>query len=166
MVTNGNGKNGNSQKREETAKRIIEAIRDSHGLLTIAAKRAGLGYMTVYRYVHEFPSVAQAAKDAKEAMLDFAEAKLYQKIKDGDNACLIFYLKCQAKDRGYVERQEVTGEGGKPIKHDVTIRGVDEQTRQLLNEVIAGKGTENGTANNAGIQGEPSSLSNGKAAGA
>ncbi len=121
MVINGNGTNGLSKKREETCARCIKAIGESNGLLTLAAARAGIGLTTLKRYVAEFPSVHQAVIDAKCKMVDFAESKLYQKIKDGDNACLIFYLKCQAKDRGYVERQEVSGPDGGPmrVEHDV-----------------------------------------------
>ena len=109
--------NGNSKKREQTAQRIIDAIRESNGLLTLAAKRAGLGYTTVWRYTQDYPSVAQAVMEAKEKMLDFTESKLYEKIKEGDNAAIIFFLKTQGKKRGYIERQEVTGEGGKPISY-------------------------------------------------
>lgn len=107
--------NGNSKKREQTALKIITAISESSGLLTLAAKKAGLNYSTVWRYTQDFPSVKQAVVEAKERMLDFAEGKLYEKIKEGDNAAIIFYLKTQGKARGYIERQEVTGEGGKPI---------------------------------------------------
>ena len=115
-----NGVNGNgSKKRELTAAKIIEAIHESHGLLTLAAKRCGLGYHTVQRYVADFPSVAQAVVDAKETMLDFAEGKLYTKIKEGDNTCLIFYLKTQGKARGYIERHEHTGKDGNPVEIDV-----------------------------------------------
>ena len=119
MVTN--GKNGNGKKRKETAARIIKAIEESNGLLTMAASRSGIGYRTVCRYVAEFPSVKQAAQDAKERMLDFAEGKLYGKIKAGDNTAIIFYLKTQGKARGYIERHEVSGEGGEPIKHSVEV---------------------------------------------
>ncbi len=123
MVSNGkNVPNGNgSKKRELTAQKLIEAIHESHGLLTLAAKRAGVSFGTAKRYVAEFTSVAQAVVDSKEHMLDFAEAKLYEKISKGDNACLIFYLKCQGKERGFIERVEHTGEGGGPIEveHDI-----------------------------------------------
>jgi len=114
MVSNGN--NGTSKKREQTAKRIIEAISKSAGLLTIAAKNSGISYTTVNRYVHDFPSVAQAVVDAKEAMLDFAEGKLYSKIKAGDNTAIIFYLKTQGKSRGYIERQEIANPAGESFR--------------------------------------------------
>jgi len=118
MVTN--GKNGNSKKREQTAQRIIDAMDKAAGLLTVAAKNSGISYTTVNRYVHDFPSVAQAVHEAKERMLDFAEGKLYEKIKGGDNTCIIFYLKTQGKARGYIERHEVSGEGGGPVDIMVT----------------------------------------------
>ena len=111
--------NGNSKKREQTALRIIDAIRESNGLLTLAAKKAGVGYTTIWRYTQDYPSVKQAVIEAKERMLDFAEGKLYENIKGGDNTAIIFYLKTQGKGRGYIERQEVTGEGGKPIEVNV-----------------------------------------------
>jgi len=123
MVNNGNGNNGISKKREETAARIIKALKETNGLLTMAATKAGIGYRTVCRYVAEFPSVEQAAQDAKEAMLDLAESKLYSKIRDGDNTAIIFYLKTQGKNRGYIERHEVGGEGGGAIKVEVDGKG-------------------------------------------
>ena len=113
MVTNDT--NGHSKKREETCARIIKAIGECNGLLTLAAKKAGVGHSTMNRYVQDFPSVKKAVHNAKETMLDFAEGKLYSKIKDGDNTAIIFYLKTQGKARGYIERQEVTGEGGGPV---------------------------------------------------
>ncbi len=135
MVTN--GANGNSKKREATATRIIKAIRESSGLLTVAAAKSGIGYRTICRYVAEFPSVKQAAIDAHERMLDFAESKLYEKIKDGDNTAIIFYLKTQGKARGYIERQEFTGEGGKPLQVEVDAKS---KLISLLDRIAARTG--------------------------
>ena len=122
MVTNGNGTNGLSKKREQTAQRIITALGECNGLLTLAARKAGVSYTTVKRYALEMPSVRQAVNDAKESMLDFTEGKLFQKIKAGDNIAILFYLKTQGKARGYIERQEFTGEGGKPIEVNIDYR--------------------------------------------
>ena len=136
-MNNTNGTNGNgSKKRELTAQRIIEALHASHGLLTLAAKRAGVGYRTVCRYIQDYPSVAEAVVESKESMIDLAEAKLYEKIRQGDNTAIIFYLKTQAKTRGYVERQEVTGEVGQPIKYEISVK--DERAKELTERLIAG----------------------------
>jgi len=107
-----NGYNGTSKKREQTAQKIIEALKDTRGLLTLAARKAGVSYRTVNRYANEFPSVQEAVQEAKESMTDFAEGKLYEKISKGDTASIIFYLKTQGKKRGYIERQEFTGADG------------------------------------------------------
>jgi hypothetical protein len=40
---------------------------------------------------------------------------LFKLIKEGNVAATIFYLKTQGKQRGYIERQEVTGADGAPI---------------------------------------------------
>lgn len=115
-----NGKNGNGKKREQTAARIIKALKETNGLLTMAAAKSGIGYRTVCRYVAEFPSVKEAAQDAKESMLDYAEGKLYSKIKAGNNTAIIFYLKTQGKARGYIERQEFANPIGESfrVEHD------------------------------------------------
>ena len=131
-----NGENGNSKKREQTAQRIIDAVRESNGLLTLVAKKAGLGYTTIWRYTQDYPSVKQAVIEAKERMLDFAEGKLYEKIKEGDNVAIIFYLKTQGKGRGYIERQEVTGEGGKPIKYEINVK--DGESQKLTEQLFKG----------------------------
>ncbi len=134
-----NGKNGNGKKREETAKRIIKALKETNGLLTMAAAKSGIGYRTVCRYVAEFPSVKEAAQDAKEAMLDFAEGKLYMKIKDGDNTAIIFYLKTQGKARGYIERQEFANPTGESfrVEHDAKAKLISAVNRLATRETKA-----------------------------
>ena len=140
MVTNGNGNgtNGLSKKREDTCARIIKSLHESQGLLTLAARKAGVSYTTVKRYAAEFPSVHDAVQEAKESMLDFAEGKLYQKIRDGDTASIIFYLKTQGKGRGYIERQEVTGD----LK--VEVSGKDKLI-SILNRIATRSGEAEGT---------------------
>lgn len=108
---NNNDTNKLSKKRQDTAQRIIKALGESRGLLTMAARRAGVSYPTVKRYAAEFQSVKDAVQAAKESMADFTEGKLFKKISDGDTACIIFYLKTQCKARGYIEKQEIEHSG-------------------------------------------------------
>ncbi len=133
--------NGNGKKREETAARIIKALHESNGLLTEAAALSGIGYRTINRYVAEYPSVKEAAQEAKERMLDFAESKLYSKIKDGDNTCIIFYLKTQGKSRGYIEREELTGADGVPVGPEPDIKELsDDALLRIINKGQGGTG--------------------------
>lgn len=57
----------------------------------------------------------KALKNFEEELVDYAETQLYKNIKDGKETSLIFYLKCKAKDRGYVEKQE--------MDHSVNLKG-------------------------------------------
>jgi len=105
-------------KPEEYAQAVTEA----QGLISVAARRLGVSRSSVYDAAKNHVEVRQAIEDARERTTDLAEGKLFQKINDGDNTAIIFYLKTQAKQRGYVERQEVTGaEGG-----ELTVRVVRE----------------------------------------
>ena len=100
----------------------IEAIHKSGGLLTAAADGLGVSRGAIYDAAKRHPEIQQAIEDARDRTTDMAESKLAQKIAEGDNTAIIFYLKTQGKKRGYVERQEVTGaEGG-----ELTVRVVRE----------------------------------------
>ena len=83
-----------------------QAITEAQGLISVAARRLGVSRSAVYAAVNRHKRAAEALQDARERTTDLAEGKLYGKINDGDITASIFYLKTQAKARGYVERQE------------------------------------------------------------
>lgn len=91
----------------------LEILENKMGLVAPACQGCGLkSRSTHYRWMNEYIGFAECVSEIKENMKDFAEGKLYQAIKDGDITANIFYLKCQGKDRGYVDKQivEVSGE--------------------------------------------------------
>ena len=98
-----------------TAEQVITAIRKTRGLVTLTATVLDCTPDTVRNYAKRYATVAEALKEERERMTDIAESALYQKIKDGEGWAVCFYLKTQGKDRGYVERQEVTGKDGAPL---------------------------------------------------
>lgn len=98
-----------------SAARAIKAIEGSGGLISVIARRLECTRKTVYNLRDRYATVKQAIEDEKESMKDFAEGKLSEQIKNGNMTAIIFYLKTQAKDRGYTERHEFTG--------DVTVKG-------------------------------------------
>jgi hypothetical protein len=99
-----------------TAGAAIKAIRESKGFVTQAAKALGISRMQLHRIINAHPTVKEALIDAREEMKDFTESKLYQGINDGNPTLIIFHLKTQAKDRGYIERQEIDHSGAVKIE--------------------------------------------------
>ena len=97
------------------ANQFLEAIDGSGGFITTIAKRVGCDRGTVYNAMDKYATVKQAILDEKDALKDMAENELLRQIKDGNTTATIFFLKTQAKDRGYIERQELTGKDGESL---------------------------------------------------
>lgn len=89
-----------------TAADYAKAVTEAQGLISVAARRLGVTRSTIYSAIKKHASVREAVEDARERTTDLAEGKLFSKISEGDMTAIIFYLKTQAKNRGYIERQE------------------------------------------------------------
>lgn len=95
-------------KQNATLKKaMIEALEKSLGVVTTAAKSAGIDRNTHYRWLKDDEEYKQAVENLKDLSIDFAESQLFKQIKEGNTTATIFYLKTQAKHRGYIERQEI-----------------------------------------------------------
>ena len=101
--------------RKYTQEQVIEALEESRGMIAPAARKLGCSRNTIRAYIQEYTEVAQALVDEEEATTDHAELRLFQAIDRGEAWAICFYLKCKGKKRGYVERAEVTGPGGKAV---------------------------------------------------
>ena len=102
-------------------KAIIEALEKSLGVVTTACKIVGIGRTTFYQWMKDDEDFAKQVKDIDNIALDFVESKLFENIKNGKTSETIFYLKTKGKNRGYVERQEITGADGMPTKFEIEI---------------------------------------------
>jgi hypothetical protein len=101
-----------ANKHRYSAAEVAHALIETKGMVYIAAQRLGCTVETIRLYCKRYPSV-QAARDAQRGqMVDLAELKLYQSIQNGEPWGIAFALKTLGKDRGYVERQELTGQDG------------------------------------------------------
>lgn len=88
------------------ASEVAEAIKKNKGILSAAAQTLGCTRQTVANYIDRHPTVKAAFDEAREVTIDFVESRLLKNIDSGDTTAMIFYLKTQGKQRGYVERQE------------------------------------------------------------
>jgi len=107
-----------------TNAKIIEALRESRGLVMVAARKLGISRQQIYRRIKDSDEVRAAIEEARDFTTDTAEAALFKKIAEGEAWAICFYLKTQGKDRGYVERQqhEHSGPEGEPLAVTVTRR--------------------------------------------
>jgi DNA invertase Pin-like site-specific DNA recombinase len=102
--------------RKYTAEQMIDALAESMGMISPAARKLGCSRSTIRRYLAENAEIAEAIEDANEEVNDIAELKLLDAIKRGEAWAICFRLKTKAKNRGYVEKAELTGTNGAPVK--------------------------------------------------
>ncbi len=114
-----------------TAEQVVAAIHGSRGFVTVVGKRLGCSARHVYNLLDKYATARDALANEREGMRDFAEGMLYKRIEGGDTTAIIFYLKTQAKERGYVERQEVTGASGGAVAAEVKLDLSGLTTEQL-----------------------------------
>lgn len=105
---------------------VIEAIENTQGLVSLAARQLRCHPDTVRAYAKRHPSVADALAQARSHMTDVAELALFSAIQEKQGWAVCFYLKTQGKARGYVERHEVSGPEGGPIIFKVVFDGDDD----------------------------------------
>lgn len=91
------------------------------GNISLACQQANVGRSTYYLWMRENPAFKINVENIKEGMVDFVESKLMQEIQKSNTTAIIFFLKTQGKDRGYVERTE----------NDVNVNKFEELMKSL-----------------------------------
>ena len=125
-------------RQKFTQAQVIDALRETKGMVYLAAKRLGCEAQTIYNYRDRYPAVRAEMEQQDGEVDDAAEMKLYQAIIAGEPWAVQFRLRTKGKGRGYVERvqQEVSGPNGGPIqtehteKHDLS-KLTSDQLREL-----------------------------------
>jgi hypothetical protein len=116
-----------------TPDQIIEALRAEHGFVAAAARRLGCAENTIRRYINNYPEVAEVHTEAFETAGDNVEYALYDEaVNQRNTAALIFLAKTRFRNRGYTERQELTGANGGPVA--ITVHIVDEAADDQLTD--------------------------------
>ena len=107
---------------------MLDALDKTLGVVTPACEMVGISRDTHYRWLKVDESYQEAVNMLENKMLDIAESKLYKQITEKENlTAMLFYLKTKGKNRGYVERQEVTGKDGNKLDVSIeVIRNADK----------------------------------------
>lgn len=119
-------------KKQErfTEEEVAEALRTSRGFVSAAARKLACDPSTIRDYMERYPALRIVRHEAREEEKDVAELKLGQAIRNGEAWAICFYLKTQAKDRGYVERSEV-------VAVDLNDLAPEQQARVEAGEPLA-----------------------------
>jgi predicted transcriptional regulator len=99
-----------------TTEQVIKAIKEKKGIVSSVADTLGVSRLTVYNYINRHATVQQALQDERERMIDTAESALYVALSKQEAWAVSLVLKTIGKNRGYVERHEVTGKDGENLK--------------------------------------------------
>ena len=84
---------------------LKNAIAGSGGFISEIARRLKIEWRTAKNLIEKYE--LQDELDAEDEKLnDLAEAKLIQKINEGDITAIIFRLKTKGRNRGYIDQPE------------------------------------------------------------
>ena len=106
-----------------TPQQVADALNETRGMVFLAAKKLGCSDVTIYNYAKRYKAVGDALRQQRGQFVDMAELKLWNAVNEGEAWAVQFALRTLGKERGYVERSEVT--------HDFS-RMSDEQLRNYI----------------------------------
>ncbi len=107
-----------SDKSDILKAKMLDALEKHLNIVTTACKEVGIHRDTHYEWLKKDKEYKRKVKEIDNVALDFAESALHQQIKKGNPLSTMFYLKCKAKKRGYIEQQDVKITGNMKFKAD------------------------------------------------
>ena len=94
-------------ERRLTKTTFSRAIKDSYGNIMVISERIGCQRSTVYSWLDKELELKLQLDSEREMIVDLAENKLVENLKNGETSSIHFVLKTLGKKRGYVEKQEI-----------------------------------------------------------
>ena len=103
--------------RPVSTDRIIECLKETNGLISLAAKRVPCSVTTIYARAQAVQKVQRTIEECRGELVDYGELALRKAVIGGEPWAVGLVLKTLGRDRGYVERTEnvVTGADDGPL---------------------------------------------------
>ena len=86
------------------------------GNVSASCAEADIVRTTFYEWMKKDEKFKEQIEALNEKQIDFVESSLFKQIRDGNTTATVFFLKTKGKNRGYIERQEITGKDGQPLQ--------------------------------------------------
>lgn len=98
-------------KRDNLKVQFLKAYPKKACNISRTCESLGMKRTTYYHWRKTDADFAHECEMAEESLIDLAETQLFRNIREGKETSLIFFLKCKAKKRGYIEKQEFEHSG-------------------------------------------------------
>jgi hypothetical protein len=99
------------QQPEVWKKKLLDALERSLGVVSPACNEVGISRDRFYTYYNEDETFRKRVDEIQNYQLDFVENQLFNKIREGSEKSILFYMRFKGKNRGYVDRQELEHKG-------------------------------------------------------
>lgn len=86
---------------------FLEIYERTFGNISVACKHTNISRQTFYNWKKKHDEFSEKVEEIEEGLMDFAETQLYNAIRNGKTAELIFFLKTKGKGRGYSEQMTI-----------------------------------------------------------
>jgi len=104
--------------------------------MSMACKAVGVSIAVEWSWAHDPNSdFGFAKKICRESLIDMVEGQLIKQIRNGHIVAILFFLKCQAKHRGYVEKADID-----LSKMREDIKGLIQKMSDAIKEEIKDEG--------------------------
>lgn len=95
-----------TDKLTKAQKEFITVLRNSSCNISVACGKMNISRQTFYVWKKNNPTFAESVSELEESLIDYAETKLMENIRDGKESSIFFFLKTRGKKRGYIETVE------------------------------------------------------------
>jgi hypothetical protein len=109
------------RKERIPTERIIECLRETNGLVSLAAKRVPCSISTINARRKRVKAVEDVVRECRDELVDYGELALRRAVVAGEPWAVALVLKTLGRGRGYVERQEMTGAKGSSLAPVVAV---------------------------------------------
>lgn len=96
---------------------IIEAIKETDGIKSTICKKLDINRDDLDFFIRKYPTINKMLEWEKENAIDKAVLKLIERIENGDQKAIEFFLRSQGKERGFGEVSDVNVKG--KIQHEL-----------------------------------------------
>lgn len=102
MLTTASGK-----RIKVTDEEFAIMLEKAAGFKSRLAKQLGISTSAVCHRIQRSEYLREACKTIEDTVLDLAESKLLEAVKNGEAWAITFVLKCKGRKRGWIEKQDM-----------------------------------------------------------